>query len=396
MPCYRALAVLLLAAGLSAAAELKTVKGDSVKGDVVRVDGKTVVLKVGDKEETFALTDVISLDLGTPAALPQSRYSQVELVDGTQLYCKQVLIKGKKVEMTLLNDQKASVGITSIAWLLNDANDQNRREEWKKVLAKKSVTDLLVVTFGENKGVHSLPVPLGEGSEDGTQIDYTRDEDKKVAAIDKAVGLFFSQRADPTAAPVVCKVLDTDHNVVFASEVTLNEGGYTVVTPAGAKIVYKPTQLANLDYRRGKLTYLSELDPTQVLQDSTEDVVYSFQRDKNIEGGGLRIEGKKFEKGLALHSHTELVYALGGEYRQFKAVVGFDDQIGGSDGKVILKVEGDGRTLATLTLTRKDKQRTQALNLNVKDVEKLRITVTSGDLLDYGKHLDLADAQVSK
>jgi len=394
MPWFRAIFVLVCSASLLSAAELKTIKNQTIKGDLVKVDGKNVVMKVDGKEETFSLEEVIGIDLGTPGNLPNSRYSWVELVDGTQLYCKKVLIKGKKIELTLLGDQKATVAITSIAWMLNDANEPNLREDWKKVLARKSVTDLLVVKF--NEVVNALPVTFGDGSAEGDKIDYTRDDEKKQATIEKAVGLFFSQRADPMAAPVVCRVLDTDRNVVFASEVALDETGFVITTPAGAKIQYKATQLANLDYRRGKLTYLSELDPTQVIQDSTEEVIYSWQRDKNIEGGDLKLEGKKFEKGISLHSHTELVFNLGGEYRQFKAVVGIDDAVGGGDEKIVLKIEGDGRTLTTMTITRKDKQRSQLVSLNVKDIEKLRITVTSGDLLDYGKHLNLADAQVSK
>jgi hypothetical protein len=45
-------------------------------------------------------------------------------------------------------------------------------------------------------------------------------------------------------------------------------------------------------------------------------------------------------------------------------------------------------------VTRKEKPFEKTLN--VKDVQKLTIIVASPDLLDLGRHVDLADARVSK
>ena len=48
------------------------------------------------------------------------------------------------------------------------------------------------------------------------------------------------------------------------------------------------------------------------------------------------------------------------------------------------------------SLSRKDRDKTKNLQLNVKDVHKLKIVVTTGDFLDLGKHLTLAKPLVSK
>ena len=58
--------------------------------------------------------------------------------------------------------------------------------------------------------------------------------------------------------------------------------------------------------------------------------------------------------------------------------------------------EGDGKELATETISSEDKERFKALTLNIKDVQKLKITVKSDDEFDTARHLDLADAKVSK
>ena len=103
---------------------------------------------------------------------------------------------------------------------------------------------------------------------------------------------------------------------------------------------------------------------------------------------------KEYENGLALHSRTELEYDLKGDYNEFKATVGVDETVGGSDGTVAIKIEGDGKELYTANFTRKDLAR--PLNLSVKGINRFRIVVSSGDLLDLGKHLTLAEARVSK
>jgi len=63
-------------------------------------------------------------------------------------------------------------------------------------------------------------------------------------------------------------------------------------------------------------------------------------------------------------------------------------------------IEGDGQTLADVTLQRGSKDRGGPVPLvrNVKDVKKLRVVVTHDptEFLDLGLHVDLADAFVSK
>ena len=77
------------------------------------------------------------------------------------------------------------------------------------------------------------------------------------------------------------------------------------------------------------------------------------------------------------------------------------------DGKCVRLTQGrraelkvyDGETeLLKWEFRRSDKQKVKSLNLNIKDVKKLKIVVTSGDPLglDLGLHLTLGDARVTK
>ena len=45
-----------------------------------------------------------------------------------------------------------------------------------------------------------------------------------------------------------------------------------------------------------------------------------------------------------MHSRTEVTFDLEGEYREFKAVLGIDDNVTqGSEDPVIVRIEGDGK-----------------------------------------------------
>src|SRR5262249_6622844 len=121
-----------------------------------------------------------------------------------------------------------------------------------------------------------------------------------------------------------------------------------------------------------------------------------YRRDENLAGDGkIRLGGQTYARGLALHSRTELVYDLGGKYKEFRATLGIDDNLRDfGDAAPVVQIEGDGRELFQAVVTRKDKPR--QLVLDIKGVKQLRIVVGSEKLIDFGDHVDLADAKVSK
>src|SRR5439155_7806164 len=153
--------------------------------------------------------------------------------------------------------------------------------------------------------------------------------------------------------------------------------------------------IARLDYSNDKVAFLSDLKPTEIIEKPTLSSAFkkSYALDMNLEGGPLQIDDHSYSKGLALHSHTELTYALDGKYQKFEAVLGMDTAVD-SDGQPLVKIEADGRALFSGLVTRKDKGR--ELNFPVKGVRQLRIVVSSSGPVDFGDLVDLANAKLSK
>ena len=174
----------------------------------------------------------------------------------------------------------------------------------------------------------------------------------------------------------------------------------TVETQCGAKVAFAPEALARLDYSKGKLTFLSEMELGRVKleQVARQGRTPEFRRNRNPDNtGDIRVAGQKYDKGLVMHSRTVVTFDLEGEYREFKTVLGIDDNVTqGSEEPVIVRIEGDGNELKTYEVTRKAGAVT--INLNIKDVQKLRIIVdnTPENILGLGSIVDLADAKVSK
>ncbi|HEY1859209.1 MAG TPA: NPCBM/NEW2 domain-containing protein, partial [Gemmataceae bacterium] len=188
-------------------------------------------------------------------------------------------------------------------------------------------------------------------------------------------------------------------NVVYASGLTVTGDKVNAVTPSGVKIEFPRAALARLDYTKGKLAYLSDWDKKKwtKLATSTEDRIDHPRFDKNLDDGPIRLDNVTYPKGLSIHSRTELTFELDGEYREFKAIIGVDDLVNGSEGPTLVQIEdaATGKALhKTLEISRKTKP--MDVTVNVQNVKSLRIKVTSPELLDLGRHVDLAEARVTK
>ena len=67
--------------------------------------------------------------------------------------------------------------------------------------------------------------------------------------------------------------------------------------------------------------------------------------DESVDGNPITIGGVVYDKGLAAHAASEIVYYLGGQCTRFTADVGVDDEVGDL-GSVTFTVLGDGEVLA--------------------------------------------------
>ncbi len=407
MSAIRVLLLVVLAAAPAAAAELKTLKGQSYKGELVALSDKEIVFEADGQKLTIPLEEVVLLTLrdGADKLGPDVVYSEVELVDGTQLRCARVSLSGNKATLKLLGGQELALPVAKVTSILNEANKDENRKDWKeKVLSKKKARDILLArSMG---AVNPFTGTLGDADAKGERIEFTRASDgqKGTVALDTVVGMYFQRGADATLKTVRCRLHDAAQNLLFATSVARTDDGFKVTLSCDLTIEYAKEKVVKLDYSQGKLTFLSSLNPVSEKESSVfgkKDVV-SYRRDQNFDGGEIRFGSETFTNGLVMHATTELEYDLeGGEYRELRATAGIDDideETTEGEGPTVLKVFGDEQELLSLTFSRADKERTKPLVVPIKDVKKLKIVVTyrEADKVDVGKRLALANARVQK
>jgi hypothetical protein len=432
MPIRSTIIGLLLCAAVSAAADpprLQTLNGTPVSGELLSISAKSVIFKVAGKRDETPLDQVLSVDIAeVPKAPPtekDTKYIDVELTDGTLLHCGQFAIKGKEVQVTLLSGQDLKFPLADLRWYLTEAQDKRIRQDWEKFLAKKTNFDQLVVK-GEPAILNSVQGTIIVVDENGENVNFT--VKGRAGPFSKSLetihGIIFQRGPNPargafavglTASPqgqgpflacsaligggtdpaqAVCKVFDLHANVIVASAVVTEGDKVRVTTPNGLKLELPRASLARLDYSPGKLVYLSDWKRKEMqmkLEDSGD-----VRFDTNLDGGPIRLPGHPpFEKGLAIHAHATIEYDLPAGFREFKAILGVDELVGGTDGITKVVIKGDGKELKTYEFSRKDKKALD-VKINIQNVKSLSIEVSSAEVLNLGHHVDLADARVLK
>jgi len=397
MPGLRSLIALLLCASVLPAADtakLRTLAGQTVEGELVSISEKEIVLRGKDGPVTTPLTQVIDLELQASTAPSEAKYTDVELSDGSLLHCAQFTVKRDQVEAKLVGGVEVKLPLKAVQYVLTNAQDAKVREEWKAILGKQGKQDIVAIRDAEGN-LNAVEGTFATGDDTGKNIEFVpAGGDKRQLGLARITAMSFLRRRDPDAPSAVCKVSDTSRNQLAAVTVTLGEGSFTIKTASGVQVVYPRPLLARVDFSQDKLKYLSDLEPVKVVENSDLGLEEHYRRDKNLDNGPLQLGKETYAKGLAVHAYAELVYDLGGQYKDFKAVLGVDPKVGKDPTDVKVVIEGDGRSLFSDNVRREDKPR--PITLDVKNVKQLRIVVRSNDLLDLGAHLNLADAKVTK
>src|SRR5262249_59722487 len=111
------------------------------------------------------------------------------------------------------------------------------------------------------------------------------------------------------------------------------------VKSAGGRDIEIPREaVVEVTGRNTKMVNVSELTPLSVEQVPWFDRVMAYVRDKSWNNRPLKIDGKTYNRGLAVHSRCVLTYDLGGEFATFRALLGFDEEAG-DRGRVLCRVQ---------------------------------------------------------
>ncbi len=406
-----ALSILAAVAALSgaSAADATTLAGRTVTGELVSIDATTVTICDAAGPTKLLIKELAVVETRKPPVPPKEvKFDELELTDGSVLRLTKLLVRGKQVEPTLLTHSepltapKVELPLGAAFSYLRNADDAKVRDDWKKLLAGRGKRDLFVVRGGD--GLNPLAGTVIEGTEAGDALTFEREDGMKVnLKLTRASGgIAFNQPTRDQVPPTLCKVTDAFGNSLVATRLDSDGGTLKVTTVSGATVTYAELNaVVKLDFRQGNLTYLSDLDAVAEYAPPEKDGLLGEQfgyqrkltRDRSLDGSDVTLDGKKFARGVSLPPDCVATYKLGGDYREFKAVVGILDGANRESWSLRLRVEVGGRALFDEVIPKAAKPR--EIVLNVKDAKELRVVVERVGLF-AGDQINLGDARLQK
>jgi len=148
------------------------------------------------------------------------------------------------------------------------------------------------------------------------------------------------------------------------------------------------SEVLEIAFQSGKARYLSDMEPSAVREERgllfDAKKLLPYRRDRNVLGQPLSLNGRRYRKGLGVHSYCLIEYPLGGAYARFLATVGLDDsarppsfEMAKLDvGSVVFRVKVDGKVVWEKPMTWRDAP--AAVDLPLTGAKALALEV------DYG------------
>jgi hypothetical protein len=381
---------LLVSLGLLSADELRTLTAKNLTGTLTTIADGKVILDTPDGPVTTPLAQVLAIDLQPAKGIPSgAQFTDVRLIDDTVLHCQEIRFEGESVSLKLLSGTALKLPVASIHWLVRGAEDGALRKKFEEMAAQRKRQDRVIIL--SDRRLNPLEGALGDVSADGKTIKFKREGvDAINVQIERLHGIIFYRPEGPAESPT-CKVYDQTGNVIAAVKVAYQDKVWQLTTTFGAKLPLPEGAVAKLDFNMGKLTYLSDIEPTKVIERSGIGLVVKHKKDANLDGEPILLD-RRYDKGLSMHAHTELEFNLGGKYKDLKGMLGIDTRTG-ADSQPLVSIYCDGEKRFSETITPKS---SRPINLKVKDVGTLKIVVSSRNELDLHDHVTFAEARVSQ
>jgi len=112
----------------------------------------------------------------------------------------------------------------------------------------------------------------------------------------------------------------------------------------GQRLRFDAAQVVEIEFVGGRWEWLSTHQPISFEHTPMLSVGWEYSIDRNVLGGPIEIDGRRFDHGLGVHSRSRLVYELQGDYEEFVTLFGIDDNSGPkADVSVSVLVDGQRR-----------------------------------------------------
>ncbi|MCY2964528.1 MAG: NPCBM/NEW2 domain-containing protein, partial [Planctomycetota bacterium] len=347
-------------------AEVETIVGDRLVGELVELNDESLVLKVGTESRTIKSSLVLEIRQPVPV-VPLPPGPRVELLDGSRLSCKEVTVGRDRARLTLHSGAETQLPTNRVASIRLGESSPALDDAWNALKDRESKNDLLVVR--KDDVLDFLP---GVAGEFGEKITFLVDGEELPVSRDRVYGVVYRKR-NIAAAKVTCQLRLATGDSLQALGATLADGEYKIRLAGNVELKIPADQVAGLDFSAGKVRYLSQMEPRDKKLVPLFDLPRDVERDRSVLGSPLTLGGKVYSRGLGIFPQTRLKYRIAGEFARFRAVTGIDDAAPRLKTSVHLTISGDGKPLYDAEIAPADAPRT--IDLDVTGVRELDLLV---------------------
>ncbi|MEZ6188744.1 MAG: NPCBM/NEW2 domain-containing protein [Planctomycetota bacterium] len=320
--------VLVLCAGIARGEEIRTL-GGAFDEELISIGGSPLTLKTAG--HSLPLGEVKAVRFQQPPS--QLRGTKVLLVNGDSV--RGVISGGSSEGVTVRSGGLGEVTISFdyVRALIPETSPELERQLEASIQPGQTVDSVVQKDATYEGGVKTIQpgrVVIDTDEDGGSRVGTHSLRLAEVQMV--TIGVFDDPPADPEGLHVGVVLLDGSR---LHGELVGYSGGVLQLKHflgGGEPLSIESSHLAELAVKNGAFVYVSDLDPSTLKQEFPAGFLFDaetwgYKRDSNVTGGPLKLGGQVFEKGLGVHSYSELNFRLDGKFARFRTQVGLDDSV---------------------------------------------------------------------
>ena len=337
--------------------------------------------------KTIPATDVVSIQAGAATTSPAADQVTLFLVGGNVLHGRITGGTEETVRIEPTGLRPIDVPLVEVIGLRTAAGRARlARGQRERMTAGKGDDDVLVLANGDRVtgGVVRIDAK-------GVVIETAAGESR--VTLDRLLEARLAALVDVERSGRRARLFLADGSVLEASALRWTPERLAVHLFSDAEQEVKPDQVVRIEVVGGRWQWLSELEPATAEHTPYLTLTWPWQRDRNVLGKPMRLGGKRFDRGIGVHSQSRLVYAIQGKYQVFTSRFGLDDSAGPlGDVDIEVRVDGQVRFRKEHVRVSSKGAAAHSLRIDVSGARQLELRVTFGQRGDVQDRFNWAGA----